>query len=147
MAEKTSSRNDPFVVFRFQVTISSVPVAGFSECSGLTLETEVKDYPEGGLNTYLHKFPGRVKQSNIILKRGIVDRELWNWFYALSQGDIRYRDGTITVLDPSGSTEVMKWSFNRAFPVKWVGPDLNATQNSVAVETLELAHHGLQRQG
>jgi phage tail-like protein len=141
-----SNRNDPFVVFRFQVAIDNMPVAGFSECSGLTLETEVKEYPEGGLNTHLHKFPGRVKQTNITLKRGIVDRKLWDWFYALSEGDVQYKGGTITVHDPSGANIVMRWEFKRAFPVKWMGPDLNATQNSVAVETLELAHHGLQRQ-
>jgi phage tail-like protein len=39
----------------------------------------------------------------------------------------------------------MEWEFKGAFPTKWVGPDLNATQNSVAVETLELAHQGLKR--
>ena len=32
-----------------------------------------------------------------------------------------------------------------AFPCKWIGPDLNAPQSAVAVETLELCHQGLER--
>ena len=139
------ARSDPFMVFRFQIVLDNQPVGGFSECTGLTLETELKDYAEGGLNTHLHKFPGRTKQTNITLKRGIVDRSLWDWFYDLSQGQVRFRNGTITVLDPSGSDTMMEWEFTRAFPVKWTGPDLNASQNSVAVESVELAHHGLRR--
>ena len=34
----------------------------------------------------------------------------------------------------------------RAYPVKWVGPNLRATTAEVAVETLELAHDGLTPQ-
>lgn len=144
MAEP-SNRNDPFVVFRFEITIDDLPMAGFSECLGLTVETEVKDYPEGGLNTHLRKFPGRTKQTNLTLKRGIVDRDLWDWYYEVTQGRVRYRNGTIMVKDPSGAENVMEWRFKRAFPLKWSGSDLNATQNNVAVETLELVHQGLER--
>ena len=144
MAE-SGSRNDPVLGFRFNITMDNQPVGGFSECSGLQLETEIQDYAEGGLNTHLHKFPGRTKQSNITLKRGIVDRSLWDWYYDLTQGVIRLRTGSIFILDPTGSKEVMQWNFDRAFPAKWVGPDLNASQSNVAVETLELCHQGLKR--
>jgi phage tail-like protein len=141
----TSNREDPFVAFRFEVQVDNLPVAGFSECSGLQLESEVFDYPEGGLNTYVRKFPGRVKQSNITLKRGIVDQSVWGWYDDLLQGKVTYRGGSIIVRDPSGGTKVMEWRFKRAFPAKWIGPELNAGQNSVAVETLELCHQGLER--
>jgi phage tail-like protein len=144
MAE-TASRNDPFLAFRFEVRLNDLPVAGFSECSGIQLETEVHDYPEGGLNTHVHKFPTRTKQTNITLKRGIVDKALWDWYYQLTQGEVQFRDGSILVHDPSGSQVEMRWEFERAFPCKWLGPELNATQNNVAVETLELCHHGLKR--
>jgi len=144
MAE-TGARNDPFLAFRFEVRLDDLAVGGFSECSGLQLETEVHDYAEGGLNTHVRKFPTRTKQINITLKRGIVDRELWDWYYALTQGEVRFRNGSIIVRDPSGAQVVMEWQFRRAFPCKWIGPDLNATQSSVAVETLELCHQGLER--
>lgn len=144
MAE-TDSRNDPFLAFRFEVKLDNLSVGGFSECSGLQLETEVKEYHEGGLNTHLRKFPTSTKQANITLKRGIVDKELWDWYYDLTQGQVQFRSGSVVVRDSSGNRVEMEWQFSRAFPCKWLGPDLNAAQSSVAVETLELCHQGLER--
>jgi phage tail-like protein len=144
MAE-TGSRIDPFPGFRFEVRLDDMPVAGFSECTGLHLETEVFDYNEGGLNSEVRKFPTRTKQSNVVLKRGVVDRNMWDWYYALTQGTIRFRNGSIMVRDMSGENVVLEWTFRQAFPCKWQGPDLNATQNNLAVETVELCHQGLER--
>ena len=138
-------RKDPFVAFRFEVNLDGLAVAGFSECSGLQWETETQDYQEGGLNTYVHKFPTRTKQSNLVLKRGIVDRIMWNWYWDLTQGLVQLRTGAVIVRDPSGSDVVMQWEFSEAFPSKWTGPDLNATQNNVAVESMEIVHTGLKR--
>lgn len=140
-----NERKDPFLAFRFKVSLDDQPMGGFSECSGIQLETETHDYNEGGLNTHVLKFPTRTKQSNIVLKRGIVGLELWDWYYKLTQGEVKFRTGTITLFDPSGRDKVAQWEFMDAFPSKWTGPDLNATQNSVAVETLELCHRGLKR--
>jgi phage tail-like protein len=142
----TGARNDPYPAFRFEVKLDNLPVAGFSECNGLQLETEIQDYNEGGLNSVLRRFPTRTKQSNIVLKRGIVDRMLWDWYYSLTQGDVVLKNGSVLVRDPSGANVIMEWQFRQAFPSKWVGPDLNASQNSVAVETLELCHQGLERE-
>ncbi len=145
MAE-TGTRNDPFLAFRFEIKLDDLSVGGFSECSGLQLETEVQDYTEGGLNTHVHKFPTRTKQTNLTLKRGLVDRELWDWYWDLTQGQVRFRNGSVIVRDPSGEQVMMEWQFRQAFPCKWQGPELNATQSNVAVETLELCHQGLERQ-
>jgi phage tail-like protein len=144
MAE-TAKRNDPIPAFRFEVNLTDMPPAGFSEVTGLQMELDSQEYQEGGENSFVHKFPSRAKQTNLTLKRGIVDRAMWDWFYDLTQGTVKFRGGRITLHDPSGNQVVMEWEFKGAFPTKWVGPDLNATQNSVAVETLELAHQGLKR--
>lgn len=142
---QSGDRNDPIPGFRFEVRLDDLPVAGFSECTGLQVEIDVKEYNEGGLNSFVRKFPGRNKQGNLTLRRGIVDRELWDWYYDLTQGRVRFRDGTITVNDPSGQEAMMVWRITHAFPLKWTGPELNAAQNNVAVETLELAFHALER--
>lgn len=120
MAE-TSDRNDPFMAFRFEVRIDDLPVAGFSTITGLQLESEVLDYAEGGLNTHLHKFPGRTKQVNLVFKRGIVDRKLWDWYFDLTQGTVTFHNGSIVVHDASGSQDVMEWQFTRAFPLNGWG--------------------------
>jgi phage tail-like protein len=142
---ETGARNDPYFAFRFEVQFDDISVGGFSECSGLQLETEVFDYSEGGLNTHVRKFVTRTKQTNLTLKHGIVDRVLWDWYYDITRGDIRFRNGSVVVRDPSGDQVVMEWQFREAFPSKWMGPELNATQNSVAIETLEICHQGLER--
>jgi phage tail-like protein len=52
---------------------------------------------------------------------------------------------TIRVHDPSGAEDVLEFQLQRAFPIKWIGPELSAAQNNVAIETIELAHQGLER--
>jgi phage tail-like protein len=142
----TSRPNDPIPAFRFEVSLGDdLPVAGFSEVGGLSVELEMQEYAEGGINTHMHKFPGRTKQSNVTLKRGIVDRKMWDWFYDITLGKFKPRSVAIRLRDPSGEEVVMEWYLYDAFPIKWSGPELNATQNSVAVESLELAHQGLER--
>ena len=142
---RTAARQDPALGFRFEVTLDDLPVAAFSECSGLQLETEVHEYQEGGLNTHVRKFPTRTKQANITLKRGVVDRALWDWYFDTTEGRIVLRDGSIAIRDPSGERVLAEWQFRQAFPCKWVGPDLNATQNAVAVESFELCPERLER--
>lgn len=141
----SADRQDPYVAFRFEIRFDDLPVGGFSECSGLQLETEVQDYAEGGFNQHVRKFPGRTKQTNITLKRGIVDRELHDWYLDLVKGTVLLKNGSILVHDTSGKNVDIEWQFQRAFPCKWFGPDLNATQNNVAVETIEICHQGLIR--
>ena len=50
---------------------------------------------------------------------------------------------TITLLDEQRQA-VLRWHLRNAWPVKIEGPTLNATGNEVAIETLELAHEGLE---
>jgi phage tail-like protein len=125
--------------------LDDLPSGGFSDVTGLQMETEVQDYAEGGLNTHIHKFPGRTKQVNLVLKRGIVDRVLWDWYWDLTRGRVHLRDGGIILRDPTGEQPVMEWHFYQALACKWTGPELNAMQSSIAVETLELCHQGLER--
>lgn len=144
MAE-TGRRHDPLVGFRFQVVVTGLATGGFTECTGLSVQTDVKEYAEGGLNSHVRTFPGRTTQSRLVLKRGIVDRALHDWFWDIVAGTIVRRSGSVVVLDERGADALAEWRFRDAFPAKWTGPDLNASQSSVAVETVELVHLGLER--
>ena len=139
---KTGNRNDPFPAFRFRLRFDGKSVGGFSECSGLQLETEIFDYSEGGENSFVHKFATRVKQSAVTLKRGVVSLDLWKW-YLESHTRHRYKNCSIVVQDPNKGDALMTFQLKRIYPSKWVGPELNAQQSNLAVETLELVHHGL----
>jgi phage tail-like protein len=141
----SGNRHDPVPAFRFSVRFDGLPPGGFSDCTGLMMEAEVQDYREGGVNTHTWKFVTRSKQGNVTLKRGIVDILMWGWFLAIMRGAMLFRNATITVQDPSGSDDVLEFQLLQAFPVKWVGPDLNAGANNLAVEAIEFAHQGMIR--
>ena len=119
------------------------PVAGFSECSGLEMSLDVEEYREGGYNGTVLKFPTRVKWSNLTLKKGIgLTTELWDWHYGFVEGTGKRRYGIIMLLNDLRLPNNI-WYFRRGLPVKYTGPTMNATQNAVAIETIEIAHEGI----
>jgi phage tail-like protein len=118
-------------------------LGGFMECSGLEMTLEVKDFEEGGNNGYVHKFPTRMKWSNIVLKKGLgVGTGLWDWHYSFVEGKGKRRDGMISLLNDL-KIPVVVWYFRRGLPLKYTGPSLNATQNNVAIESVEIVHEGI----
>lgn len=128
---------------RYYVQIDNVTKAVFSEISGLQMETELMEYAEGGNNEYIHRLPGLTKTGNVTLKRGItVDNELFKWYLRVSQGIMDLRTVTITVYATDGK-QVVRWELLRAFPCKWSGPQMAAGGETVALETVELAHMGV----
>lgn len=141
-------RNDPYMSFNFLVEIEGLLVGGFSEVTGLQVETMVETYREGGLNEYEHKLAGpTLYRSNLILKHGLTDIEtLWRWHQDVIQGRIERKNGTIYLLDRQ-QLPAMWWDFTKAFPVKWSGPEFRAESGAVAVETVELVHQGISRPG
>lgn len=128
---------------RFYVLIEGVAQAVFTEVGGLQIETEVTDYAEGGNNRFVHRVPGRTKVANLTLKRGMASsNELFKWYIKTINGEAERRNLSVVMYD-TGGKEVLRWDFIKAYPVKWVGPQLSAASNTSAVETLELAHEGL----
>lgn len=140
-------RSDPYSAFNFWVEIGGLIVGGFSEVSGLKVEVDVQTYDEGGLNEYTHQFAGRVKPNTITLKRGLTDTDtIWSWCYDVTQGIITRRNLTIYLLNNAG-LPAMWWDIMKAYPTRWEGPNLGATNNAVALETLVLAHQGVVKPG
>jgi phage tail-like protein len=103
-------------------------------------------YAEGGVNDYVHQLPVRHSWTRLSLRRGLVrDAGLWSWYLAgLSQSLGARRDGAILLLTPDGNP-AMAWTFRAGLAAKWIGPELNAMQNAVAIEGLEIAHQGIEQ--
>lgn len=137
-----AGRQDPYANFSFRVEIDGVPLAGFTEVSGLVSESEVISYREGA-DLAVRRIPGQTTFAPIVLKRGITnDRTLWEWRKQIADGVVDRRSGTIVLLD--GNREaVARWVFRQGWPSKWIGPVLNGQQSDVAIETLEIVHEGL----
>lgn len=143
-----NDRADPSASFRFRVQFSgepAIPPARFTECSGLEFESETFDYKEGGEHAKVHRFPGRFKQTNLTLKRGIAldGKQLWKWVTNMVQGKIKTYNVTVSLWDPSGQQALRTWTFMKAYPIKWSATALTAEQNAIAIETLTLAHQGM----
>ena len=125
------------------LAITNVAVGGFSECSGLEMSLDIEEYKEGGRNGEILKFPTRVKWSNITLKKGVgANTALWDWHYGFVEGTGKRRDGIIILQDDQHTPHNI-WYFRRGLPLKYTGPTMNASQNSVAIESIEISHEGL----
>lgn len=137
----------PLPAFHFTVDWGGERV-GFSEVSGLTQENQAIEYRDGSFPEFSSiKMPGLQKYSNVTLKRGIVksDNEFFQWLSTIKMNTIERRDLVVNLLNEEHEP-VMVWKIHNAFPVKVEGPGLKATGNEVAIESIELAHEGLEIQ-
>lgn len=130
----------PYRTYNFRVEIDGIGEAQFAEVVVPSAEIAVVEYREGADKTSAtRKLPGRVSYGNVVLKRGITaDLSLYQWFRAVSQGDFQPRNVLIVLLDAQRQ-DVRRWLGRDAWPVKYEGPALNAKNNEVAIELLELA--------
>lgn len=151
--------SNPLLGFNFAVTFAETAqvagavaaggvtqlLAGFQEVSGLESSIEIHSYNEGGRNDFTHKFATTTNFGNITFKRGVaLTPDLWDWYHRVRRGSFGARR-TIMIahLGPSGDPALV-WYVIRALPAKYSGPSWNSAQSSVAIESLEIAHEGLE---
>lgn len=140
----SATRIDPYSSYLFRVELDGISQAHFRECSGLGSSVEVIENPEGGKGQ-VGKLPGRVKYPNIMLKWGLTDStELYEWHRSALHGTIVRKHGSIVQLDGKG-VEQARWNFTNGWPTKWDGASFNAGGSDLSVETLEIAHEGVER--
>ncbi len=142
----------PLPKFHFRVDWGDGLRIGFTEVSGLDVETEVIEYRHGAsLEYFKTKQPGMQKFSNITLKRGtfLGDNSYFDWWKEtkfFQEGDdprSRYRrDLTISLLNENHDPIVI-WKVKNAWPTKVQSTDLKADGNEIAIQTMELVHEGL----
>jgi phage tail-like protein len=135
----------PLPKFHFQVQWGGTKI-GFSEITGLDVETEIIEYREGASPEYSKlKMPGMQKFGNLTMKRGVfkADNEFFEWWNTVKLNTIERRDLTVSLLNENHEP-VMVWKVKNAWPTKITSTDLKADGNEVAIETIELAHEGLK---
>jgi len=113
----------------------------FQAVSGLSVEYDVEEYKEGGENRFTHKLPGRTKYADLVLKRGMLtDSEVTKWCLAAFR-DRNFKPADISVILMNEKGEPLRtWNVAHAIPKKWLVTDLNANDNAVVIETLELIY-------
>ena len=141
----------PMTSLHFEVRWGdSQNTTSFSEVSGLTMEAEAIEYRGGtDLSLTVRKIPGLRKYGNVTFKRGVAPAEsgngLFEWYNSIQAGNVTRRSVTVSLLDEAREP-VMTWKIKDAWPVKIEGPGLNATGNEIAIETMEIAHEGVEVQ-
>ena len=145
----TNARTDPLIGFHYAVEVQGMVTGYFTECSGLGSEHEVIEHKvvDDKGKEIIMKIPGRVKWENITLKRGTTDNlDIWNWRKKVEDGDVdgARANGSIVMFDQHLS-EMARWNFENAWPVKVSGPSVKADSNEIGIEELAIAHEGLWR--
>ena len=135
----------PLPVFHFSVVWGGTQIT-FSEVTGLNIEVQPIEYRDGKNPDYSpQKMPGLKKFGNLTLKRGVFasDNDYYKWVQEIALNKIQRRDIIISLLNEE-HTPVMTWKVINAWPTKLTSPDLKASANEAAIETVEVAHEGIE---
>ena len=138
----TESYPEPAVTVCFGVTIDDTKLGTFNSCEGLGLEVVLEQREEGGNNGFVWQLPVRLKYSNVKLSRPVCKdtTEVLTWLASMTK-KVEPRTASIKAMTAERKV-VATWSLLGVIPVRWSGPSLNLDSPKVAVETLEIAHHG-----
>lgn len=135
----------PIQNFHFQVEWGGARI-GFAKVRNLGMGTHYIEYRQGSDPQYHPiKVPGRQYYDNIILERGVFlnDNEFYEWWERTHQfRGVDRRDITISILNDQHEPVVV-FKVRNAFPVRLRFSDLDAKANDIVIETVEIAHEGI----
>ena len=117
----------------------------FQKVSGIGTTVNTYTVEEGGQNFYSQLLPTKIQHDNLVLERGLVVGSplVIEFNVAMSLFKFSPSNVLVTLLNDA-SIPVASWLFMKAYPVKWSVSDLDATANSVVIETMELAYQRMQ---
>lgn len=130
----------PLPVFQFQVNFDDVTI-NFTEVSGLNIEFEPITYKHGlSYKGEIQYIPGNRTPVKVTCKKGIShqSKDLLKWIETVQLNQVEKKVVTISMLDETGSKELITWTLTNAFPTKLEGPSFNGGSNEVAIESIEL---------
>ena len=140
-------RHGPYRNFRYLLEIDGIAEAQFSECTVPEVSTETIEYREGDDKPTVKKLSGLVSYGDLTMQRGVTDSlELYEWWRLVEQGmvDEARRSIAVVVLDEEAASGP-RFEFSDAWISQYDAPDLNATANEVAIESITVVHEGMVR--
>lgn len=134
--------DEPAVTVCFAVSVDDMKLGTFNSCEGLGVEVVLEQREEGGNNGFIWQLPTRMKYTNIKLSRALCadTDEVMAWLASMTTG-VKPRTANISAMTAERKV-VAAWGLLGVVPVRWTGPSFNLDSPKVAVETLEIAHHG-----
>jgi phage tail-like protein len=135
-----------FAVFFFAGGVAPNPLdIRFQRVKGLSATVKTTTVVEGGQNLYTQTLPDKVEYGNLVLERGMVVTSPLRAELDVAMSLFRFAASNVlvTLLDDA-KVPAAAWLFHRAYPVRWSTSDLDATDRSVLIDTLELAYTRMQ---
>ncbi len=127
---------------------------GINKVGALKHTTEVVKYRSGGDNGWEHKSPGRTTWDAITMERGIThDRDFETWARMVTSWDgdaskdlVNYkRHLTLEVMNEKGQV-ALRYFLHDCWVSEYTAiPELDASGNAVAIESLRLELEGWER--
>jgi len=151
-----AERFDPYKNFKFRVKWDGRYVAGVSKVGALKRTTDVVDHREGGDPSMVRKSPAQTKYEAITLERGVTHdpefekwaNKVWNFNSGLgnevSLADFR-KNLTIEFYNEAGQLAISYNVFRCWVSEYQALPELDASGNAVAIQTLKLENEGWER--
>lgn len=151
-----AERFDPYKNFKFRVKWDGRYVAGVSKVGALKRTTDVVDHREGGDPSMVRKSPAQTKYEPITLERGVTHdpefekwaNKVWNFNSGLgnevSLADFR-KNLTIEFYNEAGQLAISYNVFRCWVSEYQALPELDASGNAVAIQTLKLENEGWER--
>ena len=130
-----------FGVFFFIAGVIPNPLdIRFQRVSGLSTRVETEPMNNGGKNLITKRLPKRLAYDNLVLERGFVVGSPLN----LQLNDVMnefkfFRSDVLVTLFNEDAIPISAWMFKEAFPVRWATADLNAQEDRILIDTLELS--------
>lgn len=141
-------RHGPYRSTRFLLEIDGVAQAGFSQATIPENSTEPIEYREGNDPPTQRKLWNLNAYGNLTLQWGTTpdSTELFEWRRLVEQGKMEEarRNVAVVVTDEEGNPGA-RWEFRDAWPQQYDAPDLDAAGSEVAIESMEIAHEGMER--
>ena len=118
----------------------------FQKVSGFRVNMSPFTVEEGGQNLFTHRLPNRFQYENLVLERGMTHNSKLNAQFQETITSFRFtRNHVLVTLLDENDDPVTGWLFYNAYPVSWATSELNADENKIVIETLELAYTRFQR--
>jgi phage tail-like protein len=152
----SSQPPDPYLNFKFRIKWNGKYVAAVSKVSPLKRSTNAVTFREGGDPSSAHVMPGQSTFDPITLERGVtadLEFETWAsqvWNFRAGMGmesslaSFR-RNITLELYNEAGQL-AQAYNIYNCWPSEYVAlPELDASANAVAIQTLVLQNEGWER--
>jgi phage tail-like protein len=145
--------DEPFLGFRFVVSIPPFPDTDFKSVSGIKESLDTDPIYSGGSPSVVYHLPKMVKYEPLVLERGILSSS--SSFLIWCDSVIKSYLGsyyiiptpmmTVTLLGSDGASPLVSWQFFNAYPTALETEVLDASKDEVLIEKITFNYSNFVR--